>query len=330
MANWMTDTLDHGVLDSDLNSPQNERLWSFSNKWESISDTLDMFSSEKIGVAMWEAQSIYNEVMPTFEKAKSSISKDQLVWINNFMENPRTKHIAVEDVFENANLSKEGRFLKAEEVLWRELSDGQKEWILLVHNMFPDKNVFELSQEESFRKIRTLVNKFWFTAEEATKLCDYWVCWFIWKTFSGILNLIKNNWVLASLLVYYWIGSWQAEELFYGTFNESEMWWNAWYLAVYAAIMLVYTWISSESLSWMKPSELYKTLSNNSKFIWFQSAFWSVHLFTEWLSVKNNIHYMLSDLPVTPTIIVTILTYRLLIKQTKQGAWSIADKENRN
>jgi len=110
--------------------------------------------------------------------------------VEKFMDNERTMSIDPAEVLNNAQLPNSHRKEAGETLLWRQLNAKEEQGILAVHNMFPWKWVFELTTIEGWKKVKELIDTYWFSKKEAQLLCDYWICWRAWNW----IKRRKINW----------------------------------------------------------------------------------------------------------------------------------------
>jgi len=334
---------------SSIDTPTENSLYKstvVSDSWEAVSDIMEWFSQEKIDQAFDDVLSFYNEMQPKIDWLMDDmpeLNKAYQEWIDRFKANPRTKDIPIETVLDNASkeVSDKERTARAVTLLWRELSESEMQWILDVHhNMFPEKWVFELSVVEWWKKVQKLI-EYWFTKEEAYKLCDYWICWWLG---SAVNFVAKTLWKVVSLpfkspawwiALYYYLWSKFAEELYYGTFD----WWNdqmKWtimlnwaYLLVYLLAFLGQQYKQSWKLSWESWTAFDDVISQNTQFILAQSAAAALHFAAEIWNSQHWIYYKLSDMPMFASGLITFLTFVKLRADLKQGSRSGAEKDRR-
>ena len=87
---------------------------------------------------------------------------------------PSMFKISTVEVLENSRLDKQWRLNKAEELLWRKLTENEQNAILEAHNQTWEPLNLKLSEIRS--RVQILKNA-WFTIEERRILIETWICW---------------------------------------------------------------------------------------------------------------------------------------------------------
>ncbi len=191
----------------DLKVEVNENAWI----WEVTTRTDSKFKfqiTDKIKNWLGKLKDKSQSVLETrrqkkVEKQVEKIWKEQLKlqkiqYDLNVQKAYKRSGIKPAEVEKNARLTDESRLSKAEELLWKTLSEEQKQAILEAHKIWEGKWVYNYNQKEITKKVSILRKKFDY--KEMRILMENWIVWESrWTKISEKINLEGTQNIEAAL-----------------------------------------------------------------------------------------------------------------------------------
>lgn len=171
---------------------KNLKSWKLTLDAKSI-EALKKFENLPFGI--WDAiKDIILKHDKNWKTMRKIVKKDSLSQIPEWISvNEKWERVSLwvqnNDVLvKNWNLSDTERLNEAENILWLNLSQIQKDAILEAHNIESWNNIV---------KWRILMGKWWFSKEQARILMDFGICWKFEGKFKiwDIIKFKRNNWV---------------------------------------------------------------------------------------------------------------------------------------